>query len=517
MAPPETEVTTDTGHPRKWLILAIMCSCLILVVAGVSSLNIAIPSIISDLNPTSTETLWIVDAYALVFAGLLLPAGALGDRYGRKGALMLGLAVFAAGAIWAAYSTSPTMLIIARGSMGIGGAFVMPATLSILIQIFPLHERSKAIAVWSGFAGAGGAIGIIGGGALLEKFWWGSVFFINVPLAVIAAGLVASVVPTSKDPENRPFDPIGSLLSIAGLGSLVFAIIEGGEAGWGAGTTIGWFVAAAVLLAGWTRFELSAKYPMLDPRLFRHLPFGLGAFTVTMSFVVMFGFFFIITQYFQFVQGHSPLQTGIRILPFPITMMIVAPRSLVLTEKLGKRGAIAIGLGVQAIGFVVLSTAGVDTSYPVIAVSMVLLAAGMATLMPAGSEAIVSSLPPSKAGVGSAVNDTTREVGGALGIALMGTLLASGYRSSIEDSTAGLPAEVAELAEDSIGGALQVSGDPENGINLVGPAREAFVDGMTLSLTVAAALGVAAAAIILWRYPRKGHKPAPMEIESVNG
>lgn len=513
MAPPEIEFPAETSHPRKWLILAIMCTCLILVVAGVSSLNIAIPSIINDLNPTATELLWIVDAYALVFAGLLLPAGALGDRYGRKGALLLGLAIFAGGALSSAYSTDPTMLIIARGSMGVGGAFVMPATLSILIQIFPVHERSKAIAIWSGFAGAGGAIGIIGGGALLETFWWGSVFFINLPLAAIAAALIVSVVPTSKDPENRPLDPIGSLLSIAGLGSLVFAIIEGGEAGWTAGTTIGWFVAAAVLLAGWVRFELNTAYPMLDPRLFRHLPFGLGAFTVTISFVVMFGFFFLITQYLQFVLGHSPLQAGIRILPFPLTMIIVAPRSLILTEKLGKRGAIAAGLCVEAVGFLLLSTAGVDTSYLLIAISMVLLAAGMATLMPAGSEAIVSSLPPSKAGVGSAVNDSTREVGGALGIAVMGTLLASGYRSSIKDSTAGLPAEVAELAEDSIGGAFRVSGDPENAINLIGPAREAFVDGMSLALLVAAATGVAAAGLIMWRYPRKGQEPAPMEDE----
>ena len=197
-------------------------------------------------------------------------------------------------------------------------------------------------------------------------------------------------------------------------------------------------------------------------------------------------------------------------------MIVVAPRSLILTEKLGKRGAIATGLGIQAVGFVVLSTAGVDTSYVLIAISMVLLASGMAILMPAGSEAIVSSLPPSKAGVGSAVNDTTREVGGALGIAVLGTLLASGYRSSIKDSTAGLPTEVAELAEDSIGGALRVSSDPENGINLIGPAREAFVDGMTLALSVAAAIGVAAAAVILWRYPRKGHEPPPMHDGAIN-
>lgn len=510
-----TTIDPENGHPGKWPILAIMCTCLVLVVAGVSSLNIAIPSIIDDLEPSSRETLWIVDAYALVFAGLLLPAGALGDRYGRKGALLIGLGVFAAGAIWSAYSGSPTELIIARSSMGIGAALVMPATLSILVHVFPVHERGKAIAVWSGFAGAGGAIGIIGGGALLEAFWWGSVFFINVPIAALAAILIASMVPTSKDPDGHPLDGTGSLLSIAGLGALVYAIIEGGEIGWGSGTTIGWFVAAAVFLAGFVQWERTREHPMLDPRLFRHRPFALGSFTVTISFVVMFGFFFIITQFFQFGQGHSPLQAGVRMLPFALTMVVVAPRSPKLSAALGKRGAITVGLLVQAVGFTILATVGLDTSYLVIVVSMMLLAAGMATLMPAGSEAIVSSLPPSKAGVGSAVNDTTREVGGALGIAVLGTLLATGYRSGVEDAAAPLPDEARELAEDGIGGAFRVA--QQNGdVQLVDAARDAFVDGMSLAFTVAAVIGVVAAGIIYARYPRKGHEPAPMTDETVS-
>lgn len=512
--PDAIAIDPETGHPRKWLILAIMCTCLVLVVAGVSSLNIAIPSIIEDLEPTSRETLWIVDAYALVFAGLLLPAGALGDRYGRKGALIIGLAIFAAGAVWSAYSGSPTELIIARSSMGIGAALVMPATLSILIHVFPVSERGKAIAVWSGFAGAGGAIGIIGGGALLEAFWWGSVFFINVPIAALAAALIITMVPTSKDPDGHPLDGTGSLLSIAGLGALVYAIIEGGEIGWGSGTTIGWFIAAAVFLVGFVQWERTRKHPMLDPRLFKHRPFALGSFTVTISFVVMFGFFFIITQFFQFGQGHSPLQAGLRMLPFALTMIVVAPRSPKLSEALGKRGAIVVGLLVQAVGFTILTTVGLDTSYFVIVVSMMLLAAGMATLMPAGSEAIVSSLPPSKAGVGSAVNDTTREVGGALGIAVLGTLLSSGYRSGVEEAAAPLPEEARELAEDGIGGAFRVAQQTGDGA-LVDAARDAFIDGMSLAFTAAAIIGVAAAAIIYARYPRKGHEPAPMTDEAM--
>ncbi len=514
MFAPQATFPAETGHPRKWQILAIMCSCLILVVAGVSSLNIAIPSIVEELDPTNTELLWIVDAYALVFAGLLLPAGASGDRYGRKGALLVGLVIFAGGAVWSAYSTGPTMLIVARGSMGIGAALVMPATLSILVSVFPVSERAKAIAVWAGFAGAGGAIGIIGGGALLEVFWWGSVFFINVPIAVIAAALIMAIVPTSRDPHGQPLDPVGSLLSIAGLGALVYAIIEGGEIGWSEGTTIAWFVAAAVLLAGWIRWELGTEHPMLDPRLFRHRPFGLGSFTITVSFLVMFGYFFIMTQYFQFALGHSPLGAGVRMLPFAGTMIVVAPRSPALAERLGKRGAIVSGLLVQSLGFAILATVGLDTSYLVIVVSMVLLAAGMATLMPAGSEAIVSSLPPSKAGVGSAVNDTTREVGGALGIAVLGTLLARGYRSSVGEATEALPPELAEVAEDSIGGAFRVAAET-GAAELVDPAREAFVDGMTLGFGTAAVIGVVSAAIIFSQYPRKGAEPAPIEDSAI--
>lgn len=487
-----------------------MCTCLILVVAGVSSLNIAIPSIIDALRPSNTETLWIIDAYALVFAGLLLPAGAIGDRFGRKGALLGGLAIFAAGAIWSSYAADATMLIVARASMGIGAAFVMPATLSILVSVFPVHERAKAIAMWAGFAGAGGAIGIIAGGALLEKFWWGSVFFINVPIAVLAAVLIAAIVPTSKDAEERPLDFGGALLSIAGLGALVYAIIEGGEVGWAHGTTIGWFVAAAAFLAGFVRWELGREHPMLDPRLFRHLPFGLGAFTITIAFAVMFGMFFLITQYFQFVQGHSPLQAGIRNLPFALTMIVVAPRSPQIADRLGKRGAMVIGLLIQAAGFVVLANLEAQTHYFWAALGIVLLAAGMAMLMPAGSEAIVSSLPPSKAGVGSAVNDTTREVGGALGIAIMGTLLASGYRSGVDDATANLPPELAELARDGIGGAFRIGAETNN-LGLIEAAQLAFVDGMTNAFWAASGVGVAAAAILFLRYPKKGQEPAPME------
>lgn len=285
-------------------------------------------------------------------------------------------------------------------------------------------------------------------------------------------------------------------------------------AGVGAGSTIAWFVAAAVLLAAWIAWESRARYPLLDPRLFRHLPFGLGSLTLTVSFMVMFGFFFIITQYFQFVLDHSPLSAGVRMLPFAGTMIIVAPRSPALVGRLGKRWAIVVGLAIESIGFFLLATADQETPYLLIVLSMVLLASGMATLMPAGSEAIVSSLPPSKAGVGSAMNDTTREVGGALGIAVLGTLLANGYGSAVEESTAGLPEELSELAGDSIGGAFRVA-QQTGATELIEPAKDAFVNGMGNAFLATAFISLGAAAIIGLRYPAKGHEPDPVEDDFV--
>ncbi len=500
----------EVGHPSRWPILAIMCTCLVLVVAGVSSLNLAIPSIIDDLNPTSTETLWIIDGYALVFAGLLLPFGALGDRYGRKGALLAGLAIFAGFAIWAASAGTPTVLIAARGAMGVGAALVMPATLSIIISVFPTHERAKAIGAWAGFAGAGAALGIIAGGLLLESFWWGSVLLINVPIALVAGVMIAMIVPTSRDEHETPLDPVGSVLSIGGLGVLVFAIIEGGEAGWTQGLTVASFVAAAFFLAAWTVWERRTVNPMLDPALFARAPFSVGSVALVTAFGVMFGMFFLLTQYFQFVQGHGPLAAGVRNLPFAGTMVVVSSVSPIVAARAGKRWAMVLGFGLQAVGFILFAQLDVETPYSQVVIAMILMAAGMAMLMPAASEAIVSSVPPSKAGVGSAWNDATREIGGALGIAVLGTLLSIGYRNGIEDQTASLPPEAAEAAEEGIGGAFAVA-QRTGAVELVEPAKQAFVDGMGLAYTTAAISSILVAVVVMARFPSKENEPEAVE------
>jgi MFS family permease len=285
----------------------------------------------------------------------LLPFGAVGDRYGRKGALLSGLLVFTGCALWASTSSTSTMLIVERGAMGIGAALVIPATLSIIISVFSLHERPEEIGAWAGFAGAGAALGIIAGGVLLESFWWGSVMLINVPIAILAAVMITSGVPSSRDEHKTPLDPVGSVLSIVGLGALVFAIIEGGENGWAQTATIGWFVGAAVFLTGWTLWERRTANPMLDLALFTKAPFGLGGVSLIAGFGVMFGMFFLLTQYFKFVQGYGPLAAGIHNLPFAGTMIVVASLSPRVAARVGKRGAMTLGLALQAVGFLLFA------------------------------------------------------------------------------------------------------------------------------------------------------------------
>ena len=485
-------------HPRRWFILAILTLSLVLIVASVSSLNLAIPSIQRALNASAAELVWINAAYALVFAGLLLPAGAVGDRFGRRGSLQAGLGTFIVAASLATFSESTTQLIVLRAIMGIGAALTMPATLSIITvpPPPPPHERAKAIAIWSGFAGAGGAIGILASGVLLDHFEWSAVFLVNVPIAAVALVLVTVFVPTSRDEGRRPLDPAGSLLSIAGLSALVYALIEGPERGWSDGAVIAAFVASAVLLGGWVRVELGQRDPLLDPRLFRIPPFSLGSLTVTLSFLVLFGMFFVLTQYLQFVQGYSPLGAAIRTLPFAGAMILIAPRGPALAARIGQGRTMAVGMGLAAAGAVVMALLEPDSLYGVVATAMVVMASGMALVFPTATESIISSLPAHKAGVASAVNDTTREVGGAIGIALLGALLSSGYRSGLGRSTDSLSPQGAEAAQDNVGAALAIAAE------IPGEA------GVLLATAAGAAVFILGAVIVFGFFPRVP-SPAP--------
>lgn len=487
-------------------MLGILCVCLVLIVASVSSLNIAIPPIQDALDASQTELQWIIDGYALVFAGLLLPAGAIGDRYGRKWTLLFGLLVFGVASTIASSADSPTQLILMRSVMGMGAAFIMPSTLSLLTSVFPAHERPKAIAIWAGFAGAGGAIGVVASGLLLEHFWWGSVFFIVVPIIAVAIVAIAVLVPNSSDPDEQPLDPIGSLCSIIGFASLVFAIIEGPSRGWTDPFVFGGFVASLAGLVCFVKWEAHTSHPMLNPDYFRILRFRLGAITVTAAFFAMFGMFFILAQYFQFVKGYSPLKTGLATLPFAATMVVVAPRAVKIQERLTVRRTIALGLLLIAIGLGILAALlRFDSSYVIALVGVVFMAAGAGCCTPSATTSIMTSLPQNRAGVGSAVNDTTREVGGALGIAVVGSVLASVYRSNFTAADS-LPEPLRGLARDNIGAASQVArrqfaNDPSALTAFMRDAGHAFTDGVNLGMGVAAVLVAGVAVLVMRQYP----------------
>jgi len=345
-------------HRRRWFLLGIMCLSLVMVVMAVSGLNVALPSMQGELDAGASQLQWIVDVYALVFAALLLPAGALADRFGRKGSLLLGLAIFATGSAVGGIATGVTQITVGRVINGVGAAFVMPSTLSLLTTIFPPHERRRAIAVWAGFAGAGGALGPIVSGALLEEFWWGSVLLANVPVVALVAVAVWLFSPTSRDPGATPLDPVGALLSLVGLGALIFAIIEGPERGWTDGTVVASFAAAATGLAAFVAWEHRSPHPMLPLGLFRDRRMSVGSGVVTTAFLVMFGFFFLFTLYLQFVRGYSPLRAGLATLPLAVTLLAVAPRSAAAAERAGTGRVIATGLVLVAAGFAVLSQVG---------------------------------------------------------------------------------------------------------------------------------------------------------------
>ena len=494
----------EKAHERRWWILTVLCSSLLVIVLDNSILNVAIPTIINDLRATNSQLQWIVDSYTLVFAGLLLTAGALGDKFGRRGALQLGFAIFGIGSILAAMSGTANQLVGTRALMGIGGAFIMPATLSIITNLFPPHERGRAIGVWAGVAGLGAALGPLTGGFLVEHFYWGSVFLVNVPIVVI--GLVAGfvLIPNSKDPSAPKLDPIGAVLSITALTALLFAIIEAPAEGWGDPTILATLATGVVLLVGFVFWERHTDHPMLDVTFFANPRFSAASGSITVVFFAMFGSIFLLTQYFQFVLAYTPLQTGVRMLPFALTMMVVAPTSSRVVERIGTKVTVTAGMSLVTVGLLSMAMLQVDSSYVQVAVRLMVMAAGMGLTMAPATESVMGSLPLGKAGVGSAVNDTTRQVGGALGVAIIGSVLASVYGGRVGDFLTGVgaPEAAIEGAASSLGGAEIVAGQAPaaQGAELMRVANQAFVDAMHVGVIVAAsatAVGAVMAFIFL--------------------
>jgi EmrB/QacA subfamily drug resistance transporter len=497
-------------HQRRWFLLGAMCLSLVMVVMSVSSLNLAIPTMQQDLGASASQLQWIVDSYALVFAGLLLTAGALGDRFGRREALLGGLVVFGGGAIVAGVADGASQVIVGRTIQGIGAAFVMPATLSLITVVFPPNERRRAIAIWVGFAGAGGAIGQVVSGALLEAFWWGSAILITVPVVVLVAIAVALFSPESRDESATPLDPVGAVLSIVGLVALIFGIIEGPERGWSDGTVLGAFVIAVVVLVAFLAWERRTEHPMLPLEFFRDRRFSVGSGVITLAFFSMFGFWFMSSQYLQFARGYSPLAAGVAILPMTFVIIAVSPRSASIAERRGSGPTIVAGFLTMAAGFGVLVFMGVSTSYLVFLAALVLLAAGMSITVAPATGNIMSAIPMHKAGVGSAVNDTTREVGGALGIAVLGSILNAVYRSEIDLSGVPLSPEAARSAEESVGAAHTVAaqvGGPA-GDEVLSRAAHAFTDAFNAASSLSVATSLAAAAAVAVAFTRRKERAA---------
>jgi EmrB/QacA subfamily drug resistance transporter len=500
-------MSDELVYRRRWWILGVLCLSLMVITLDNTILNVALPTLVRDLNASNSQLQWIVDSYTLVFAGLLLTAGSLGDRFGRKGALQIGLAIFAVGSGLSALATDPNQLIATRALMGIGGAFIMPATLSILTNVFPAEERGRAIGVWAGVSGLGVALGPLLGGYLVEHFGWHEVFTVNLPIVAIALVAGAFLLPKSKDPSAPRLDPLGAVLSIAGLTTLVYGLIEAPSRGWTDGLILGCFAAAVVLLALFAVHELRTEEPMLDVSFFKNPRFTAASMSITLVFFAMFGFSFLLTQYFQFVLGYSAAETGVRMLPLAITLMIVAPTSSRIVEKLGTKLVVGTGLALVSLSLLLQVGLTADSSYLQVMWRMVLLAVGMGLTMAPATESIMGSLPLAKAGVGSAMNDTTRQVGGALGVAIIGSVLSSVYGSKIVDALSGkVPDQALEVAQSGVGGALAVAEKAgAAGTQIADVARNAFVDAMhsgAIVAAVAAFIGVIVAVVFLPAHAR---------------
>ncbi len=480
-------------------------------------LNVALPALVKDLGATTSQLQWIVDGYTLIFAGLLLTAGSLGDRFGRRGALSIGLVVFGVGSAASALADSATMLIFTRAFMGIGAALIMPATLSLLTNIFTdPKERARAIGAWAAIAGAGAAFGPLIGGFLLEHFWWGSVFLINVPVVIVAIVAGRLLLPTSRDESASRLDPVGAALSVIGLVSVLWGVIEGPSKGWSDPLVLGTIMGGLAILVAFVQWELRCSHPMLDVRFFRNPRFSAANIAITLVFFAMFGASFLVTQYLQTVLGYSALEAGARMMPMALTMLVVAPMSPRIVERVGTKVVVGTGLLLAAAGIGTLSQIPVSDGYPVLVGGMMVMAMGMGLVMAPATESIMGSLPPAKAGVGSAMNDTTRQMGGALGVAVLGSVLASSYRPAVSASLEGLglPGEAVSVAQDSVGGAFQVAArlPADLGAAVTDAASQAFVTAFHSTVLVAAAVLLVAAAVVFRFLPaRAGDPREPVE------
>jgi EmrB/QacA subfamily drug resistance transporter len=507
--------TLDPHGPRattnRGLILIALCSAALIINIDVTIVNVTLPSLVRQLGASTSSLQWVVDAYTLVFAALILAAGSVSDRVGRKGVLLAGLGIFAAGSLAGALSHSAGELIAARSVMGIGAAAIFPSTLSLIANVFTERsERAKAIGAWGATTGVGVAAGPIVGGWLLGRFWWGSVFVLMVPVAAAVAGLIAWAVPTSRDPATPPVDGPGLVMSSAAMGLLLLSIIEGPSWGWGSTRTLEAVGAGVMVLLGFVAVERRRSHPMLDVSLFRNLRFTAASGSITIGFFALAGFTFLVTQYFQFVKAYSPLGTGVRLLPVATSIAVAALVGTRVAVRIGNKAVVAAGLSFFGLALLWIATNTASTSYTVIVAQMILGGGGMGLITAPATEAILGAVPKEKAGVGSAVNDATRLFGSALGVAVIGSIAASVYGSRIASTIhAGLPAPAAVAAKGSVGGALVAAhalkraGLTVAAQHLTGAATSAFLHSLRAGCDVAGCIAVLGALLALSLLPSR--------------
>ncbi|GHD83804.1 MFS transporter [Streptomyces naganishii JCM 4654] len=496
-------------HRRRWAILGVLMLSLLIVVLDNSILNVAIKTISTPaptgLGATQSELEWAINAYTLVFAGLLFTAGLIGDRLGRKKVLLGGLVIFGAGSALAAESGSPAQLIAFRALMALGAAFVMPATLAVLMNVFEREEQPKAIGIWAGGVGLAIAIGPITGGLLLDHFWWGSVFLINVPIVIIALALMVWLVPDSRDPRPGRVDPLGVVLSVVGLVLLVYGIIKGGElADFTNGTVLATIAAGVVVLAAFVIFEKRSDHPSLDVSYFKNKVFSAAMSAIALVFFALMGVTFFSVFYTQSVRGYSPLESGLLMLPLAAAQMIFAPRARLVVDRFGNKATTTAGLLVIAATLASFAAFEADTPIWILEVIFFLMGAGMAHIMTPTSVVIMQALPREKAGSASALSNTFRQVGGALGIAVLGSVLSTAYRNGIEGKLGLLPPGLRGTAGESIEATLGVAAKlGPRGQALVGPANDSFLHAMHVTALWGTGVALVGAVVVAVFLPGK--------------
>jgi len=498
----------------RWLALSVLCVSILIVNLDSTVLNVALPTLVRDLHATSHQLQWIVDAYALVYGGLVLVGGSLADRVGRKRTFVAGLAAFAGGSASAAFSGSVGVLIAARASMGIGAAMMMPSTLAIVTDMFQDHaERQRAIGIWAGTSGVGFALGPIIGGLLLARFWWGSVFLINVPIAIVGLLCAIPLVPDSKNRAAPRPDLAGSVLSITGLGLVLWAIIEAPVYGWSSAIVIGAGIGGLAVLACFARWERVTSHPMLNLRFFQAPSFSAPIASLGLAMFGLVGALFVLTQFLQFTLAYSPLQAGVRMLPIAAGIAVMAPLSSVAVRKAGIKLTITAGLLVIAGGLWQTSQATASSTFVSVLPGMILAGAGAGLVIPAVSGSVMSSLPRANTGVGSATNGVFTQVGGALGVAVIGSLLSARYQDRMVAALASAPVPhaIETTITGSVGGALGVAAQVggELGRLLAEAARSAFISGADLGLLTGAAIVLVGSVLALVTVPARSRMSAP--------